>query len=126
MSCAAAFLNALFDAPREHWFPALVVVDEAQMFAPSASGEVTDAVRRASLAAMTNLMCRGRKRGLAGALATQRLAQLAQNVAAEARGRKSVVEGKSVSVRVDRGGRRIIHNKTIGTYTTPKLKHNKS
>src|SRR3546814_16771742 len=84
MSCAAAFLNALFDAPREHWFPALVVVDEAQMFAPSASGEVTDAVRRASLAAMTNLMCRGRKRGLAGAIATQRLAKLAKNVAAEA------------------------------------------
>lgn len=84
MGCAAIFLNALFDAPREHWFPALVVVDEAQMFAPSASGEVSDAVRRASLAAMTNLMCRGRKRGLAGAIATQRLAKLAKNVAAEA------------------------------------------
>ncbi|SNT21399.1 helicase HerA domain-containing protein [Sphingopyxis indica] len=84
MSCAAAFLNALFDAPREHWFPALVVIDEAQMFAPSASGDVTDAVRRASLSAMTNLMCRGRKRGLAGAIATQRLAKLAKNVAAEA------------------------------------------
>ncbi|KQZ63759.1 ATP-binding protein [Sphingopyxis sp. Root1497] len=84
MSCAAAFLNALFDAPREHWFPALVVVDEAQMFAPSASGDVSDTVRRASLSAMTNLMCRGRKRGLAGAIATQRLAKLAKNVAAEA------------------------------------------
>ncbi|WP_432770295.1 MAG: ATP-binding protein [Sphingopyxis sp.] len=84
MSCAAAFLNAMFDAPRAHWFPALVVVDEAQMFAPSASGDVSDAVRRASLSAMTNLMCRGRKRGLAGAIATQRLAKLAKNVAAEA------------------------------------------
>src|SRR3546814_1998299 len=30
MSCAAAFLNALFDAPREHWFPALVVVDRSE------------------------------------------------------------------------------------------------
>ena len=84
MSCAAIFLNALFDAPREFWFPALVVVDEAQMFAPSASGDVADTVRRASLSAMTNLMCRGRKRGLAGAIATQRLAKLAKNVAAEA------------------------------------------
>ena len=37
MSCVAVFLNALFDAPRAHWFPALVVVDEAQMFAPSAA-----------------------------------------------------------------------------------------
>jgi hypothetical protein len=33
---------------------------------------------------MTNLMCRGRKRGLAGLIATQRLAKLAKNVAAEA------------------------------------------
>jgi DNA helicase HerA-like ATPase len=27
MRCAALFLSALFDAPREQWFPALVVVD---------------------------------------------------------------------------------------------------
>ncbi|MFM6854029.1 MAG: ATP-binding protein, partial [Sphingopyxis sp.] len=84
MTCAAAFLSALFDAPRDHWYPALVVVDEAQMFAPAAAGDVSDAARRTSLAAMTNLMCRGRKRGLAGVIATQRLAKLAKNVAAEA------------------------------------------
>jgi uncharacterized protein len=84
MRCAAAFLSAMFDAPREHWYPALVVVDEAQLFAPSAGGEVSEEVRRASLSAMTNLMCRGRKRGLAGVIATQRLAKLAKNVAAEA------------------------------------------
>jgi len=79
--CAAMFLTALFDAPREFWFPALVVVDEAQMFAPSAAGEMADDTRRITLAAMTNLMCRGRKRGLAGIVATQRLAKLAKNVA---------------------------------------------
>lgn len=84
MKCAATFLSALFDAPRDHWYPALVVVDEAQMFAPVVAGEVSDDARRASLAAMTNLMCRGRKRGLAGVIATQRLAKLAKNVAAEA------------------------------------------
>jgi hypothetical protein len=84
MRCAAAFLGALFDAPREHWYPALVVVDEAQLFAPTTGGEVAEEVRRASLSAMTNLMCRGRKRGLAGVIATQRLAKLAKNVAAEA------------------------------------------
>lgn len=82
--CAARFITALFDAPREHWFPALVVVDEAQMFAPSASGEISEDTRKLSLNAMTNLMCRGRKRGLAGIVATQRLAKLAKNVAAEA------------------------------------------
>lgn len=84
MRCAAGFLNALFEAGREHWYPALVIVDEAQLFAPAGGGEVAEEVRRASLGAMTNLMCRGRKRGLAGVIATQRLAKLAKNVAAEA------------------------------------------
>src|SRR5690606_6544178 len=84
MRCAALFLNALFDAPPKFWYPALVVVDEAQLFAPAAAGEVSDEARRTSLSAMTNLMCRGRKRGLAGIIATQRLAKLAKNVAAEA------------------------------------------
>lgn len=84
MRCAAVFLNTLFDAPRDEWYPVLVVVDEAQMFAPAAAGDVSDEVRRLSLSAMTNLMCRGRKRGLAGVIATQRLAKLAKNVAAEA------------------------------------------
>jgi hypothetical protein len=84
MRHAAAFLGGLFDVEREYWFPMLVVVDEAQLFAPAAAGEVSDDARKASLGAMTNLMCRGRKRGLAGIIATQRLAKLAKNVAAEA------------------------------------------
>lgn len=84
MRAAAAFLNGMFDADREFWYPVLVVVDEAQMFAPAVGGEVTEDARKASLGAMTNLMCRGRKRGLAGVIATQRLAKLAKNVAAEA------------------------------------------
>ncbi|MDB5688462.1 MAG: hypothetical protein JWL91_338 [Sphingomonas bacterium] len=54
------------------------------MFAPSANNGEDGDVRRSSLLAMTNLMCRGRKRGLAGVLATQRLAKLHKNVAAEA------------------------------------------
>ena len=84
MRAAAAFLGGLFEADRAVWYPMLVVVDEAQLFAPAAAGEVSDEARRLSLAAMTNLMCRGRKRGLAGIIATQRLAKLAKNVAAEA------------------------------------------
>src|SRR6476661_6498930 len=84
MRCAAAFLGGLFDAERDFWYPMLVVVDEAQVFAPSVAGDVSDEARKVSLGAMTNLMCRGRKRGLAGVIATQRLAKLAKNVAAEA------------------------------------------
>ncbi|MBN9253301.1 MULTISPECIES: ATP-binding protein [unclassified Mesorhizobium] len=84
MRRAAAFLGGLFDTARDHWYPMLVVVDEAQLFAPAVAGEVSDEARKLSLGAMTNLMCRGRKRGLAGIIATQRLAKLAKNVAAEA------------------------------------------
>ena len=84
LRCAARFLNGLFEVDRDYWFPVLVVVDEAQLFAPSAAADASDDARRQSLAAMTNLMCRGRKRGLAGVIATQRLAKLAKNVAAEA------------------------------------------
>jgi hypothetical protein len=84
MRAAAAFLGGMFDAERDHWYPMLVVVDEAQLFAPAVGGEVSDEARKLSLGAMTNLMCRGRKRGLAGVIATQRLAKLAKNVAAEA------------------------------------------
>ncbi|GBR53531.1 ATP-binding protein [Gluconobacter sphaericus] len=84
LRAAGAFLNGMFEAPRSHWYPALVVVDEAQLFAPVTGGDTSDEARRLSLGAMTNLMCRGRKRGLAGVIATQRLAKLAKNVAAEA------------------------------------------
>src|SRR6201999_2115338 len=84
MKRAAAFLGGLFEAARDHWYPMLVVVDEAQLFAPAVAGEVSDEARKLSLGAMTNLMCRGRKRGLAGVIATQRLAEIAKNVAAEA------------------------------------------
>ena len=81
---AGAFLNGLFEADRDAWSPVMVVVDEAQLFAPAAASETSDEARRIALGAMTNLMCRGRKRGLAGVIATQRLAKLAKNVAAEA------------------------------------------
>jgi hypothetical protein len=81
---AAAFLDGLFNVERDAWAPMLVVVDEAQLFAPAMGSDVSDEARRVSLAAMTDLMCRGRKRGLAGIVATQRLAKLAKNVAAEA------------------------------------------
>jgi DNA helicase HerA-like ATPase len=62
----------------------VVVADQAQLLAPAVAGEVSDEARKLSLGAKTNLMCRGRKRGLAEVIATQRLAKLAKNVAAEA------------------------------------------
>jgi DNA helicase HerA-like ATPase len=50
MRWAAAFLGGMFEVPRQHWYPVLVVVDEAQLFAPAAAGEVSDEARRPPLA----------------------------------------------------------------------------
>ena len=41
MRATALFLNALFEADRAFWFPMLVVVDEAQLFAPAMAGAGT-------------------------------------------------------------------------------------
>jgi len=71
------FLESLMSAPRELWHPVLVVVDEAHKFCP----EKSDAI---SAAAVIDLMTRGRKRGFAGMLATQRLSKLDKDAAAEA------------------------------------------
>ena len=45
MRRAAAFLGGLFDAARDHWYPMLVVVDEAQLFA-AVGGEVAEDAQR--------------------------------------------------------------------------------
>lgn len=82
VEAAGEFLDGLFEVEREHWHPMMVVVDEAQLFAPQVTTGLGDAEKR-TLQAMTNLMCRGRKRGMAGVIATQRLAKLHKNVAAE-------------------------------------------
>ncbi len=79
-----AFINALINVPREHWHPVLVVVDEAQLFAPlGGHSEGSPEIRKASVTAMADVMGRGRKRGLVGVLATQRLARLSKSVVSE-------------------------------------------
>jgi len=70
------FLEALVDAPKKLWHPVLVVVDEAHVYAPQ-KGEAE------SLGAVIDLASRGRKRGFCAVLATQRLAKLHKDAAAE-------------------------------------------
>lgn len=74
----AAFIGSLVEAPRELWRRLLVVVDEAQLFCPE-QGQRDDP----SAAAIVELMTRGRKRGLAGILATQRLSMVRKTAAAQ-------------------------------------------
>lgn len=65
----AGFLDALITAPRDLWRPLLVVIDEAQRFAPAGSaGEATTAIKA--------LLQRGRKRGFTAVLATTRISEL--------------------------------------------------
>lgn len=82
MAAGAAFIAALIAVPREHWHPVLVAIDEAQQLAPFGGFSEATSVRRASIAAIIDLMSRGRKRGLAGVLATVRLARMAKSVTA--------------------------------------------
>lgn len=84
LTAIAGFFLSIIEAPKEQWHPAIVAIDEAHLFAPfggeaSASGPV----RKAAIAAVVDLMSRGRKRGLAGILATQRLARLSKSVVSE-------------------------------------------
>ena len=71
------FLEALVNAPKKLWHPALVVIDEAHVFCPQ-TGQAESA------GAVIDLMTRGRKRGYCGVLATQRISKLHKDAAAEA------------------------------------------
>ncbi|MEJ7685672.1 MAG: ATP-binding protein [Variovorax sp.] len=70
------FLEALINAPKSIWHPAMVVIDEVHMFAPQTG-------QSESTGAVIDLATRGRKRGLALVGATQRLSKLHKDVAAE-------------------------------------------
>jgi hypothetical protein len=70
------FCEALLDAPKKFWHPALIFLDEAHKFAPE-----KDSAESAS--AVINLASQGRKRGFCLVAATQRLAKLDKDVAAE-------------------------------------------
>lgn len=67
----AEFLGALADAPRSLWRPLLIVIDEAQLFAPENGGA-------ASKSALISFMMIARKRGFTVILATPRAADLSK------------------------------------------------
>lgn len=70
------FLDTLTNAPKALWQPCLVVLDEAHVFCPEAG-------KAESAASVIDLATRGRKRGFALIAATQRLAKLHKDTAAE-------------------------------------------
>ena len=74
-----SFLSSLMNVPKKLWHDVLVIVDEAHVFSPE-KGKVA-----ASSEAVIQLMTQGRKRGLCGVLATQRLSSLNKDAAAMAK-----------------------------------------
>lgn len=72
------FIDSINHAPRALWKDCLIVIDEAHIFAPEKGKGESEA--RESIAL---LLSTGRKRGFCPVLATQRLAKLDKDVAAE-------------------------------------------
>lgn len=70
------FLHALVNAPKTLWHPVLIVLDEGHMFAPEKG-------KAESLDSVIEEASRGRKRGQCLIVATQRIAKLHKDVAAE-------------------------------------------
>lgn len=85
ISKAAAFFAGLLGCPREDWaHTVLVAIDEAHLLAPHVASAARDVeTRRLGVATLTELCARGRKRGIAPVIATQRLAKLATSVTSE-------------------------------------------
>jgi len=70
------FLDAITNSPRDLWHPCLVFIDEAHLYCPEKGSAI-------SAEAVKQFMSLGRKRGFAGILATQRIAKLNKDAAAE-------------------------------------------
>ena len=82
---AAAFFAGLMSTPAHLWKNTMLVcIDEGHLLAPHLAGRAQDAeTRRLGVATLTDLCSRGRKRGLATIVATQRLAKLSASVTSE-------------------------------------------
>jgi hypothetical protein len=94
LSTVADLAAGLIDAPAQHWLPLLVLVDEAQTFAPHYdTGDIEAETRKRAIASLADMMGRGRKRGVAGVIATQRLAETSKAVASKA---TNVIVGRTV------------------------------
>ena len=78
----ANFLTEMIDLPKKYWHPCFVAIDEAHELAPNTKDKSYVSAEPIAL-----LFSKGRKRGYAPIIATQRLSKLSMDVAAEARNR---------------------------------------
>lgn len=103
LALVAELATALVEAPQQHWYPMLVLVDEAQTLVPRYDpGDVAPETRKRTIRALADLMGRGRKRGLAGVIATGRIAETSTPVVSKP---TNVIVGRTVFDRdVERAG----------------------
>jgi hypothetical protein len=93
LATVADLVTGLVEAPSEHWHPMLVLADETQTLIPRYDpGDVEPETRKRMIRALADLMGRGRKRGLAGIIATSRIAETATPVVSKA---TNVVVGRT-------------------------------
>ncbi len=95
----SAFLGALMNLPKKAWHPMLVIVDEAHQFAPEKNQTETANLSRM---AINSLMSAGRKRGIGGILATQRISKIHKDSIADAK--NVFIGGTTLDVDQERAG----------------------
>jgi hypothetical protein len=94
LDIVADLAEGLLSASEQFWHPLLVLVDEAQTLAPHYdTGDVAADTRKRSTAMLADMMGRGRKRGIAGVIATQRIAETAKAVVSKA---TNIVVGRTI------------------------------
>jgi GTPase SAR1 family protein len=94
VATVADLVTGLIEAPPEHWHPMLVISDETQTMVPRYDpGDVEPETRKRNIRAFADMMGRGRKRGLAGIIATSRIAETATPVVSKA---TNIIVGRTV------------------------------
>jgi len=94
VATAADIATGLIEAPAEHWHPLMVLIDEAQTLVPRGDpGDVEPDTRKRCIRALSDLMGRGRKRGLTGVIATSRIAETSTPVISKA---TNIIVGRTV------------------------------
>jgi hypothetical protein len=94
LATVADLVTGLVEAPPEHWHPMLVLVDETQTLVPRYDpGDVEPETRKRTVRAIADMMGRGRKRGLAGIIATGRIAETSTPVIAKP---TNIVVGRTI------------------------------
>jgi hypothetical protein len=94
------FLEALLDLPKDLWSPCILVMDEGHIFCPEKGAGTSEASE-----AVIDILSRGRKRGIGGILATQRLSKLSKDAAAECQNK--IIGLANIDIDRERGAREL-------------------